>query len=104
MEPKQQYENVFEHLNRTADIVSGQMFGKACLKINGGKAFAAFFQDCMVFKLGQEAIRLHVEKYPGSINWDPSGKNRAMKDWLQVPFDYKDKWEMLAREALEFDS
>ena len=90
----QEFEN--EHATTT-----GQMFGKRCLKVNG-KAFAAFFQEQMVFKIGQEEIRLLKDKYTGSVNWDPSGKNRAMKDWLQVPFDYQDDWTALAKQAMDF--
>lgn len=75
------------------------MFGKPCLKA-GGKAFACFFQDCMVFKLGglahKEALGL-----AGSVLFDPSGKGRPMKEWVQVPFEFQDRWEDLAREAME---
>lgn len=30
-----------------------------------------------------------MKKHEGSQLFDPSGKKRPMKDWLQVPFDYK---------------
>lgn len=76
----------------------GQMFGKPCLKIDG-KAFAAFFQEQMVFKLGKEHITDFKAIYSGSVNWDPSGKGRPMKDWLQVPNEFKADWEKLAFQA-----
>ena len=79
----------------------GQMFGKPCLKTEK-KAFAAFFKGEMVFKLGQQEINLLKDKYTGSVNWDPSGKKRAMKDWLQVPIDYSDDWVILAKQALDY--
>lgn len=79
----------------------GQMFGKSCLKIEK-KAFAAFFKGEMVFKLGQQEVNLLRDKYTGSVNWDPSGKKRAMKDWLQVPTDYSDDWLSLAKQALDY--
>lgn len=81
---------------------TGQMFGKPCLKTINNKAFTAFFKREMVFKLGKEEIKLLKDKYPNSTNWDPSGKNRPMKDWLQVPVDFKDDWKMLAKQALNF--
>ncbi len=81
--------------------VSGQMFGKPCLKVNK-KTYAAFYQNEMVFKLGQQEVNLLKEKYIGSVNWDPSGKSRAMKDWLQVPCEYKEDWIEFAKKALEF--
>ena len=77
------------------------MFGKPCLKING-KAFCAFFKDQMVFKIGTEQIFKAIEKYQGAVNWDPSGNNRPMKDWLQVPFEYHEDWRVLAKKALEY--
>ncbi|MCB0739092.1 MAG: hypothetical protein KDC92_16400, partial [Bacteroidetes bacterium] len=65
------------------------MFGKPCFKING-KAFESFFQEEMVFKLnGQDhsnALSLN-----GAQLFDPSGKGRAMKEWVQVPTTYSDK-------------
>ncbi len=77
-----------------------QMFGKPCFKINS-KAFICFFQNEMVFKLTgiihSEALSLN-----GSQLFDPSGKKRGMKEWVQVPFDYSDKWEIYAGEALEY--
>lgn len=82
-------------------ITTGQMFGKQCLKIHK-KAFAALFKNEMVFKLGQQEVSLLKEKYPNSINWDPSGKNRPMKDWLQIPSDYSHDWEGLAKLALRY--
>ena len=57
----------------------GQMFGKSCLKTDK-KAFTAFFNGEMVFKLGQQEVKLLRDKYVGSVNWDPSGKKRPMKD------------------------
>lgn len=84
------------------DTEQSQMFGKPCFKI-GGKAFICFFQNEMVFKLTgdthEEALSLD-----GSQLFDPSGKKRAMKEWVQVPFDYKDKWTKYAKEALKYVS
>lgn len=75
-----------------------QMFGKPCFKING-KAFICFFQDEMVFKLTgdvhKEAISLS-----GSQLFDPSGKKRPMKEWVQVSFKHKSKWKNFAEAAL----
>jgi len=82
------------------DTEQSQMFGKPCFKING-KAFVCFFQNEMVFKLTGDS---HSEalSLDGSQLFDPSGKNRPMKEWVQVPFDYSKKWEQYAREALKY--
>jgi hypothetical protein len=71
------------------DAIESQLFGKPCYKING-KAFCCFFQDDMVFKLTSDA---HAAAFSldGSKLFDPSGKNRPMKEWVQVPIDYKEQ-------------
>ncbi|MFK7757861.1 MAG: hypothetical protein AB8B53_13105 [Flavobacteriales bacterium] len=77
----------------------GQMFGKPCGKLNK-KAFVAFYQDQMVFKIGKEEIAELLHKYEGAQNWDPSGKGRPMKDWIQVPAEFSNHWEGLAEKAI----
>lgn len=71
-----------------------QMFGKPCFKI-GGKAFVAFFQDAMVFKLTADD-HANALALDGAILFDPSGKGRAMREWVQVPHAHKDLWPQLA--------
>src|SRR5687768_2222066 len=82
------------------DAEESQMFGKPCFKVNG-KAFICFFEKCMVFKLTgkehKEALALD-----GSELFDPSKKGRAMKEWIQVPFDYSDKWKKYAKAAYDY--
>lgn len=79
-----------------------QMFGKPCFKING-KAFICFFQNHMVFKLTgdfhREALSLE-----GSQLFDPSGKNRPMKEWVQVNFSFNHTWKKYAAEAMKYVS
>ena len=77
-----------------------QMFGKPCFKING-KAFTSFFENCMVFKLTGDT---HAEalKLKGAKLFDPSGKGRAMKEWVQVPYEHKTKWKTYAQAAMEY--
>ena len=85
----------------TQDAALCNLFGKPCGKINK-KAFVAFFEDEMVFKIGREEVELLLQKYEGSKRWDPSGKNRAMKDWIQVSGEYFKDWEVLCQKAVEF--
>ncbi len=77
-----------------------QMFGKPCFKING-KAFVSFFGNEMVFKLTGD-IHREALSLDGSQMFDPSGKKRPMKEWVQVPYDYKDSWAKFAREAMKY--
>lgn len=76
------------------------MFGKPCYKING-KAFVCFFQECMVFKLTGDTHAMAL-KLEGAVLFDPSGKGRAMKEWVQVPFAHKKHWTSLTNAALEY--
>lgn len=77
-----------------------QMFGKPCFKING-KAFMCFFENEMVFKLKGD-IHATALALKGSQLFDPSGKGRAMKEWVQVSYTQKAKWEELAKAALAY--
>ncbi|WP_186279834.1 TfoX/Sxy family protein [Fluviicola chungangensis] len=77
-----------------------QMFGKPCFKIKG-KAFISLFDNEMVFKLTGEVHR-DALSLDGTRQFDPSGKKRPMKEWVQVPYDYVDKWAEFAKEALNY--
>jgi hypothetical protein len=77
-----------------------QLFGKPCFKING-KAFICFFKNCMVFKL-TDKVHKDALSLDGSELFDPSGKKRPMKEWVQVPYDYSDKWPKYAKSAFDY--
>jgi hypothetical protein len=77
-----------------------QMFGKPCFKVRG-KAFACFFEECMVFKLTGDSHK-EALSFDGSKLFDPSGKGRAMKEWVHVPYDYSSKWDKFAKAAFEY--
>jgi len=79
------------------DSEESQMFGKPCFKINK-KAFVAFFENEMVFKLTGETHSKALD-LKGSKLFDPSGKKRPMKEWVQVPFAQKKHWKKFAEEA-----
>jgi hypothetical protein len=76
-----------------------QMFGKPCFKIKG-KAFNCFFQEELVLKLSGE-VHTEALSLDGSQLFDPSGKKRAMKEWVQLSFDFKEKWSYYAKKAFD---
>lgn len=82
------------------DVEESQMFGKPCFKVNG-KAFMSLFDNCVVFKLSDNA---HEEalKLKGSRLFDPSGKGRAMKEWIQVTASNKAKYKEFAKAAMSY--
>jgi len=81
-------------------IELSQMFGMPCLKYKG-KAFVGLFADCMVFKLTGEA-HAKALTLKGSQLFDPSNKNRPMKEWVQVVDTHAAKWKNLTTQALEY--
>jgi hypothetical protein len=77
------------------------MFGKPCLK-RKGKAFAAEFHGALVFKLENDATaHARALALPGARLWDPSGKKRPMKAWIEVPPSQSRHWKAFARIAAE---
>src|SRR4051794_22088495 len=92
------YNEIGEQLAAKYGVEQGQMFGKKCLK-HRGKAFAAFYQDEMAFKLkgSHHADALARE---GARLWDPSGKNKPMKEWVQVPNAFSLDWRDYALKAM----
>ncbi len=97
MTPEEKYTSIGDSLKGAQ---SGKLFGKPCFKI-GGKAFVCFFQDEMVFKLTgpdhTEALSLE-----GSKLFDPSGKNRPMKEWVQVAYENSERWPQYAQSAMDY--
>jgi hypothetical protein len=80
--------------------LQGNLFGKSCFKING-KPFICFFQNEMVFKLNGTAHEKALA-LKGAQLFDPSGKKRPMKEWVQVPYTHQKKWSTLAHEAFNY--
>jgi len=99
-DPRIQYNEVAAELVATSPAVAGKMFGMPCLK-NNGKAFAGFYQDAMAFKL---PVPWHTEALAlsGARLFDPSGRGRPMKEWVEVPAEHASRWLELAREAMRY--
>jgi hypothetical protein len=94
------YDAVAAALSSASGAEISKMFGMPCLKIDG-KAFAGFYEDEAVFKLGgdQHAAALALA---GARLFDPSGMGRPMKEWVVVPPAHQASWADLARQALDF--
>ncbi|HTL82732.1 MAG TPA: hypothetical protein VL651_13555 [Bacteroidia bacterium] len=93
-------ETLYLSIGRKLKGEESQMFGKPCFKIKG-KAFMCFFENEMVFKLTGDAHEAAM-KLKGSHLFDPSGKGRAMKEWVQVNATNSKHWEKFAKEAMAY--
>jgi hypothetical protein len=95
-----EYEKLVTQFSSSDSVTAGQMFGKACLKING-KAFVAQHLEAVIFKLSgtdhDQAMAL-----PGAVLWDPSGKGRPMKEWVALPATASQHFDAFANAALEY--
>ncbi len=83
-----------------AGASDSKMFGVPTLKI-GGKAFATFWEDGVVFKLPADDLKRALA-IPGAHLFDPGGMGRTMKEWAVVPASHAGEWSALAWAALGY--
>jgi len=93
-----------KHFNLAGSTIKGaelgQMFGHPVYKINK-KAFVCFFHGDMVFKLDPESKEKTL-KLKNSKLFDPSGKKRPMKEWVQLSYNHRKKWQELAEASADY--
>lgn len=82
------------------DSTESKMFGAKCLKAPNGKALALFWREYMVFKLTGDAAA-DALSLDGAQMFTPM-EGRPMNGWIQVPFDYAERWKGFAEEALAY--
>ena len=94
------FETIIAQFAGDDEVAENKWFGKICLKVNG-KAFVVAIGNDLAFKLTgeQHAAALQIE---GAHLFDPRGKGKAFKEWVQVPSAQADSWADLARQAREF--
>ena len=73
---------------------AGKMFGAPCMKMPNGKSAAMFWKDNIVVKLTGNALD-EAAALSGAKLFEPM-EGRPMKDWVQIPFSYKDQWKAFA--------
>jgi hypothetical protein len=82
-------------------VTVGAMFGKPALKDHNGKAFACLLDGAVAFRLGRDnAGHATALDLAGAHLFDPSGKDRPMKDWVSVPPVHAGRWPELAELAI----
>lgn len=93
------FSDIAAHMANTDYVAKGSMFGAKCLKI-GGKAFAMFHKDSMVFKLPPDSHPKMFE-LEGVAMFEPM-PGRAMNGWINVPPIHQSQWERLSYEAMNY--
>jgi len=102
MTAQQHFDKIGESLGRSHSATTGQMFGKKCIKV-GNKACIALYNEDIVFKIPREEVE-ELLALEGSVLWDPSGKGRAMKEWIQIPNAHSNQYIKLAKTSAEYIS
>lgn len=77
------------------------MFGKPSLKDAAGKAFACLQAGELACRLGR-GTQPHADALAlnGAHLFDPSGRDRPMKDWVSIPSTHSSRWPEFAAAAL----
>ncbi len=98
--PSAEYVTLVADLEEDASVVASKMFGVPTLKCKG-KAFASSWNGGLALKLGP-ADHATALGLAGAYRFDPSGKGRAMKEWVVVPAAHQERWLDLARAAQRY--
>lgn len=101
MDARARYDEIAADLEASdPDVQLGQMMGHPCIKA-GGKIIASFQPEgSIAFKLPDEAEREKTLALDGAVPFEPMGKGRVMKEWVDVPVAHEAKWAQLAETAL----
>jgi hypothetical protein len=85
---------------RNGEVRQSKMFGMPGIMVSR-KAFAGYFNGDMTFKLSGEA-HARALALSGAQIFDPTGRGRGMKEWVQVPAKHAAMWPELAQAALDY--
>jgi hypothetical protein len=69
------------------------------MKTPNGKSAAMIWKDHIVVKLHGDSLA-EAMKLDGIKQFEPMA-GRPMKDWVQIPFTYKDKWKKFVMSSSE---
>jgi hypothetical protein len=102
MTPRSRYDEIADDLAaRDPSIELGQMMGMPCVKAGGKMVVGYESSGEMVFKLTDASHHEQALALDGAKLFDPSGKGRPFKEWVQVPYAHADEWAGLATIAVK---
>jgi hypothetical protein len=93
------FATVLDEVAVAGDVERAVWFGTPAAKV-GGRIFVALWRGALVARLGADEVDLRVLAGDG-VRFDPSGKGRAMRDWLESDAEPAE-WPELALAALAF--
>jgi hypothetical protein len=101
MNPRNRYDEICDDLAaRDPDVELSQMMGMPCVKAGGKMVIGYARSGEMVFKLTDESEHEKALGLDGARLFDPSGKGRPSKEWVQVPYAHESEWPKLADTAV----
>ena len=80
------------------------MMGMPCIKAGGKMVIGYERTGEMVFKLPDDGEHGKALGLDGAKLFDPSGKGKPFKEWVQVPYVHESEWPKLADTALRLRS
>jgi hypothetical protein len=105
MNPKSRYDEIADDLAaRDPNVELSQMMGMPCIKAGGKMVIGYERTGQMVFKLPDDAEHGKALGLDGAKLFDPSGKGKPFKEWVQVPYTHESEWPKLASTALRLRS
>jgi hypothetical protein len=102
VDARTRYDEICDDLvARNPEVELGQMMGMPAIKA-GGKMIGGFShsEGAMVFKLPDQSAREEALGLEGAHLFDPSERDRPMKEWVAVPLAHAAEWPRLADRAL----
>jgi hypothetical protein len=101
MNPRASYDEIADDLAaRDPNVELAQMMGMPCIKSGGKMVIGYESSGEMVFKLPDETEHGKALALDGAKLFDPSGRGKPFKEWVQVPFAHASHWAGLANTAL----
>src|SRR5437879_13641721 len=98
MDPRARYDEIADDLAaKDPSVELAQMMGMPCVKAGGKMVVGYESSGEMVFKLPDPAEHEKALALQGAKLFDPSGKGRPFKEWVQVPAAHESRWPNLAQ-------
>jgi len=94
------FNSIGEKLSKeNANVSIGKMMSSPGIKYKD-KVFAFYYKEQMVFKLGRDFDLPSIGINSYSL-LSPFKTKPPLADWFEIPYEYENKWEELARIAMQ---